>query len=243
MQDCALERVRQQYEVDLEHGAGWVELPGALARKYANAGREWAWQWSSRLPGSTSTAPPASDAGPDPNVVFGVLYDDEQLIVVDKPAGLVVHPARGHATGTLVNGLLARPGFERAAADPRDPAGSLRPGVVHRIDKDTSGVLVVAKTELAREKLKAQLSAHQVERGERDSVERRRDLLVIPLSVLGQHDARSRAPDQRGTGPGLDGSQVTADRSVVAIEVLGCLADAAKACDGIEGAQRLEWRQ
>jgi 23S rRNA pseudouridine1911/1915/1917 synthase len=108
--------------------------------------------------------PPPSDAAPDPSVQFGVLYDDEQLVVVDKPAGLVVHPARGHATGTLVNGLLARPGFERAAADPLDPAGALRPGVVHRIDKDTSGVLVVAKTELAREKLKAQLAAHQVER-------------------------------------------------------------------------------
>ncbi len=107
---------------------------------------------------------PASDASPDASVEFGVLYDDEQLIVVDKPAGLVVHPARGHATGTLVNGLLARPGFERAAADPLDPAGSLRPGVVHRIDKDTSGVLVVAKTEHARERLKAQLSSHQVER-------------------------------------------------------------------------------
>ena len=108
--------------------------------------------------------PPASDATPDAGVQFGVLYDDEELIVVDKPAGLVVHPARGHASGTLVNGLLARPGFERAAADPLDPAGSLRPGVVHRIDKDTSGVLVVAKTERSREHLKAQLAAHSVER-------------------------------------------------------------------------------
>jgi 23S rRNA pseudouridine1911/1915/1917 synthase len=109
-------------------------------------------------------ARPPSDAEPDAAVTFGVLYDDDELIVVDKPAGLVVHPARGHASGTLVNGLLARPGFERAVSDPRDPAGSLRPGIVHRIDKDTSGVLVIAKTEHAREHLKAQLSAHTVER-------------------------------------------------------------------------------
>jgi 23S rRNA pseudouridine1911/1915/1917 synthase len=108
--------------------------------------------------------PPPSDALPEADVKFGVLHDDEHLIVVDKPAGLVVHPARGHTSGTLVNGLLARPGFERAVADPRDPAGAVRPGVVHRIDKDTSGVLVVAKSERAREDLKAQLSSHSVER-------------------------------------------------------------------------------
>ena len=108
--------------------------------------------------------PPPSHAAPDAGVEFGVLYDDPHLIVVDKPAGLVVHPARGHAAGTLVNGLLARPGFKRAAADPLDPAGALRPGIVHRIDKDTSGLLVVAKTEQAREHLKAQLAAHTIER-------------------------------------------------------------------------------
>jgi 23S rRNA pseudouridine1911/1915/1917 synthase len=108
--------------------------------------------------------PPPSAAVPDPSVEFGVLYEDAYLIVIDKPAGLVVHPARGHATGTLVNGLLSRGGFERASADARDPNGSARPGVVHRIDKDTSGVLVVAKDELAREGLKSQLQTHSMER-------------------------------------------------------------------------------
>ena len=108
--------------------------------------------------------PPPSAAVPDPSVSFQVLHEDAHLIVVDKPAGLVVHPARGHATGTLVNGLLARGGFERASADARDPNGSARPGVVHRIDKDTSGVLVVAKDEPTREGLKRQLSEHSVER-------------------------------------------------------------------------------
>lgn len=107
---------------------------------------------------------PESDARPDEGVRFGVLYEDEALIVVDKPAGLVVHPARGHRDGTLVNGLLARPGFQRAPADPRDPAGHERPGIVHRIDRDTSGILVVAKTEEAREALKQQLAAHTMER-------------------------------------------------------------------------------
>jgi 23S rRNA pseudouridine1911/1915/1917 synthase len=108
--------------------------------------------------------PPPSTAVPDPSVKFEVLHEDEHLIVVDKPAGVVVHPARGHASGTLVNGLLARGGFERAGADARDATGAVRPGVVHRIDKDTSGILVVAKDEPTREGLKQQLSAHTVQR-------------------------------------------------------------------------------
>ncbi|HEX6272038.1 MAG TPA: RluA family pseudouridine synthase [Polyangiaceae bacterium] len=107
---------------------------------------------------------PASAAEPDPSVVIEVLYEDAELVVVNKPAGLVVHPARGHRHGTLVNGLLARPGFVSAPADARDRSGALRPGIVHRIDKDTSGILVVAKTARARESLKAALSAHDVER-------------------------------------------------------------------------------
>src|SRR5438552_1797303 len=82
---------------------------------------------------------PLSKAEPDAAVPFDVLYEDEHLIVVSKPAGVVVHPARGHRTGTLVSGLLARPGFRVAPVDERDPEGSLRPGIVHRIDKDTSG--------------------------------------------------------------------------------------------------------
>lgn len=108
--------------------------------------------------------PPPSEADPDPSVVLEVCYEDEQLLVVNKPAGLVVHPARGHRTGTLVNGLLARPGFTLPSADPDDEQGSLRPGIVHRIDKDTSGLLVVAKDERAREGLKQQLAQHTVER-------------------------------------------------------------------------------
>jgi 23S rRNA pseudouridine1911/1915/1917 synthase len=108
--------------------------------------------------------PPKTSAEPEDNIPFEVLFEDEHLLVVNKPPGLVVHPGRGHRTGTLVNGLLARPGFERPPSDPEDPEGYLRPGIVHRIDKDTSGVLVVAKKSQAREGLKAQLAAHSVER-------------------------------------------------------------------------------
>jgi len=108
--------------------------------------------------------PPPSDADPDPGVLLDVCFEDAHLLVVNKPAGLVVHPARGHRTGTLVNGLLARPGFSLPAPDPRDEQGSLRPGIVHRIDKDTSGLLVVAKDDRTREGLKAQLADHSVER-------------------------------------------------------------------------------
>jgi 23S rRNA pseudouridine1911/1915/1917 synthase len=78
--------------------------------------------------------------------------------------GLVVHPAKGHADGTLVNALLGRGGFERAGADPLDPEGHLRPGIVHRIDKDTSGLLVVAKDPSTREALKSLFAAHDIER-------------------------------------------------------------------------------
>ena len=112
--------------------------------------------------------PEPSEADPDPSVVLEVVHEDDALIVVNKPAGLVVHPARGHRTGTLVNGLLAREGFAAGeleeAESEGDAEGSVRPGIVHRIDKETSGLLVVAKTAAAREALKVQLAAHTAER-------------------------------------------------------------------------------
>jgi 23S rRNA pseudouridine1911/1915/1917 synthase len=108
--------------------------------------------------------PPATSAAPDASVLFQVVYEDPHLLVIDKPAGLVVHPARGHEAGTLVNGLLARGGFERAPIDPGDPAGHLRPGIVHRLDKGTSGLLVVAKDVRTREGLMTLFAKHDVER-------------------------------------------------------------------------------
>jgi 23S rRNA pseudouridine1911/1915/1917 synthase len=103
-------------------------------------------------------APATTAALPDDGVRFEVLYVDDDVVVVDKPAGLVVHPARGHETGTLVNGLLAR-GFFRAQDE-----DNTRPGIVHRLDRGTTGVMVVARTAQAREALKAQFQAHTIER-------------------------------------------------------------------------------
>jgi 23S rRNA pseudouridine1911/1915/1917 synthase len=86
-----------------------------------------------------------------------IVYQDEHLLVVDKPAGLVVHPARGHASGTLVNALLH-------LLDEGDEEAPLRPGVVHRIDRGTSGLLVVCRSEAARAGLSPQFADHSIER-------------------------------------------------------------------------------
>jgi 23S rRNA pseudouridine1911/1915/1917 synthase len=104
--------------------------------------------------------PPASRAagGAGVEAGFAVAYEDDYLIVVDKPAGLVVHPAPGNEHGTLVNGLLAR------FPELRDESGDLRPGIVHRLDKDTSGLLVAAKTERAMASLAKQFANHTIER-------------------------------------------------------------------------------
>ena len=92
------------------------------------------------------------------DIPLAILYEDPDLIVLNKPAGLVVHPAPGHAADTLVNALLHH------CSDLQGIGGELRPGIVHRLDKDTSGVLVVAKNEQAIANLVAQFSAHTVEK-------------------------------------------------------------------------------
>ena len=94
----------------------------------------------------------------DPDVVFGTVFEDPDLIVVDKPAGLVVHPGAGHDSRTLVHGLLARYPDIAGVGDPH------RPGIVHRLDRGTSGLLVVARTERAHQLLVEQMRAHQPER-------------------------------------------------------------------------------
>jgi len=88
-----------------------------------------------------------------------IVHEDEDLIVVDKPAGLVVHPAPGAPDGTLVNALLHHAGDRLSGI-----GGRIRPGIVHRIDKDTSGLLVVAKTDAAHQGLQALFKAHDMER-------------------------------------------------------------------------------
>jgi len=110
---------------------------------------------------------PGEAAGPGPamagEVAFGVVYEDPDLLVVDKPAGIVVHPDAAHRSGTLVNGLLER--YPEIAGLPDQGCGEPdRPGIVHRLDKDTSGLLVVARTPLAFRSLSEQLAGHLVER-------------------------------------------------------------------------------
>lgn len=94
----------------------------------------------------------------EPEVEFGVVYSDDEVIVVDKPAGLVVHPGHGNPTGTLANGLVARFGDVVGVGQPD------RPGIVHRLDVGTSGLLVVARTERAYTSLVGQLAEHAVTR-------------------------------------------------------------------------------
>ena len=93
------------------------------------------------------------------DIPLAIVYEDDALLVVDKPAGLVVHPAAGNFDGTMVNALL-----HHCAGRLSGIGGVARPGIVHRIDKDTSGLLVVAKTDPAHEALSRQFAAHTVER-------------------------------------------------------------------------------
>jgi 23S rRNA pseudouridine1911/1915/1917 synthase len=97
------------------------------------------------------------DLAPEP-IPLSVVYEDAEMLIVDKPAGLVVHPAAGHESGTLVNALLAR-GIEYGGI-----AGVQRPGIVHRLDRDTSGLLMVAKTDRAQAGLMAQLKARGIKK-------------------------------------------------------------------------------
>jgi 23S rRNA pseudouridine1911/1915/1917 synthase len=93
------------------------------------------------------------------DIPLKVVFEDEHLLVVDKPAGLVVHPAAGNLDGTLVNALLYHCGGSLSGI-----GGVARPGIVHRIDKDTSGLLVVAKSDVAHEGLAKQFAAHSIDR-------------------------------------------------------------------------------
>jgi 23S rRNA pseudouridine1911/1915/1917 synthase len=100
--------------------------------------------------------PPPEDAEVAPEAIpLDVVYEDDELIVIDKPKGLVVHPAAGNWTGTLVNALLAHCGDSLSGI-----GGVRRPGIVHRLDKDTTGLMVVAKTDRAHHKLAAQFADH-----------------------------------------------------------------------------------
>jgi len=134
-------------------GDGLVRVDGRLRPKShrLRGGERLAW---TPPPGPPSGGPVAEDR-PLP-----VRYEDDHLLVVAKPAGLVVHPGPGHATGTLVNALLGRPGTSLSAGG----GAADRPGIVHRLDKDTSGLLLVAKDDGTHQALARDLAAHRVER-------------------------------------------------------------------------------
>jgi 23S rRNA pseudouridine1911/1915/1917 synthase len=121
------------------------------------------------------------------DIPLDIVFEDEHLLVVDKPAGLVVHPAAGNLDGTLVNALL-----HHCAGKLSGIGGVARPGIVHRIDKDTSGLMVVAKTDVAHEGLARQFAAH--------SIDRRYLAIVsgVPRSSGGTVDAAlARSPTNR----------------------------------------------
>jgi len=106
------------------------------------------------------SVPPAADAVPQPeNIPLDIIYEDEDLIVVNKPAGMTVHPAAGNENGTLVNALLYH-----CRGSLSGIGGVKRPGIVHRIDKETSGILVAAKNDFAHNFLSAQFAEHSIER-------------------------------------------------------------------------------
>jgi 23S rRNA pseudouridine1911/1915/1917 synthase len=94
------------------------------------------------------------------NLNLKIVYEDNDLLVVDKPKGMVVHPAAGNLSGTLVNGILYHCKDQLSTIN-----GIIRPGIVHRIDKDTTGLLMVAKNDLSHHSLAGQLSAHTITRG------------------------------------------------------------------------------
>jgi 23S rRNA pseudouridine1911/1915/1917 synthase len=116
---------------------------------------------------------------PDPSIVLDVVYEDAAIVVINKPAGLVVHPAPGHESGTLVHGLLAR------FPELRDPTGQMRPGIAHRLDKDTSGLMVVGKTVDAVAAVQRQLQQGEVRKRYqlllRGNVEEQRGIIEAPI--------------------------------------------------------------
>ena len=107
----------------------------------------------------TIDIPPPAASTPEPEALpLRIIYQDQHIVVLDKPAGMVVHPAAGHSGGTLVNALLHH------VKDLSGIGGETRPGIVHRLDRGTSGVMVVAKTDRAHQELSRQFSDREVEK-------------------------------------------------------------------------------
>ena len=140
-----------------------ARIQGLIAEGMVEIGGQLAISAKAKVAAGTSFAirvPPAAEAEAQPqDIPLKVVYEDEHLILIDKPAGMVVHPAAGNPDGTLVNALL-----HHCRGQLSGIGGVARPGIVHRIDKDTSGLLVVAKTDKAHEGLARQFKDHSIER-------------------------------------------------------------------------------
>jgi len=136
----------------LIEGGSVARVGGAVVTKLKTKGKAGE-EWQIILP-----KPVTLDAEPE-DIPIEVVYEDDDLILVNKAAGMVVHPAPGSETGTLVNALLHHCGDSLSGV-----GGMKRPGIVHRIDKDTSGLLIVAKSDAAHQGLAAQFAAHTIER-------------------------------------------------------------------------------
>jgi 23S rRNA pseudouridine1911/1915/1917 synthase len=135
----------------------------------------------------TIDVPEAAPAEPEAeDIPLDIVYEDDDLVVLDKPPGLVVHPAAGHETGTLVNALIAHCGASLSGI-----GGVRRPGIVHRLDKDTSGLMVVAKNDLAHQSLSAQFADH----GRTGAMER--GYLAFAWGVPHRHHGTVNAPIDR----------------------------------------------
>jgi 23S rRNA pseudouridine1911/1915/1917 synthase len=140
---------------------------------------------------SIQPAPPEVMGAEPQDIPIEVLFEDAHLIIVDKPAGLVVHPAPGHPDGTLVNALLYH-------AEVHGGADPLRPGIVHRLDKDTSGVMVVAKTPQAHERLVEMFQQHALERAYLAIVLGRPPPSITYDTFHGRHPAHRKKFTSRG---------------------------------------------
>lgn len=194
----ALEGERLDRAVSLLTGVARAEAARLVAAGRVRLGELAAPSGASRLRAGErievllDSSPGAGGAGlppAEPGVRFEVLYEDESIVVVDKPAGLVVHPGAGNREGTLVAGLLSR--YPELADLPAAGAGEpSRPGIVHRLDKGTSGVMVVARSPDAYRRLGAQLAARAV----------RRTYAAVVLGVMEARAGVVDAPIGRSAG-------------------------------------------
>jgi 23S rRNA pseudouridine1911/1915/1917 synthase len=169
-------------------GDGAVRLDGIPARSASMRVSE-GQQLEVALPDPVDPRP-----GPDAAVEFSVRHEDDDVVVIDKPAGLVVHPGAGHADATLVHGLVHR--FPEIA----DVGEAHRPGIVHRLDRGTSGLLVVARTAAAYDELVRQMSNHEPERVYQaltwGHIESDRGTIDAPIGRSPRHPTRMAVSDQ-----------------------------------------------